>query len=65
VIISCTGGIMRSEDEASFLNAGSDAVWGKPFPSHMDGSMQTEIARLIRPRARGCPTPSKYGCKRG
>ena len=54
-IVSCTGfaGFTTEsgtgEDLASkpFFDAGSDAVWGKPIPSHIDGSMQREIVRIL------------------
>ena len=51
LIVSCTGCVGEASDDAvnkKFFSAGSDAVWGKPVPSHVDGSMQREIARLLR-----------------
>ena len=52
VIVSCTGlidsGPSSGDDtKRPFLQAGSDEVWGKPIPSHTDGSMQRELAALF------------------
>jgi CheY-like chemotaxis protein len=47
VIVSCSG-YASNDNEATFKQAGSDAVWGKPLPSHVDGSMQREVANLLR-----------------
>eukprot|EP00965_Chrysotila_dentata_P087940 2903336-Pleurochrysis_carterae.AAC.2 len=40
VIISCTGGLGGTSSEEEILACGADAVWGKPFPSWVDGTMQ-------------------------
>ena len=50
VIVGCTGNAdSRGHRETARL-AGQDAVWGKPFPSFTDGSMQREVARLLNSR---------------
>ena len=45
-IVSCTGNSV-GESCAHLLEAGADAVWGKPFPNVQDGSMQRRVARLL------------------
>ena len=42
VIVSCTGntGLVNAE-------RGADAVWSKPMPSFIDGTMQRSIAALL------------------
>ena len=54
VIVSCTGYAAEAsvatdhhEQHSRFFEAGCDAVWGKPLPSHVDGSMQKELARIL------------------
>lgn len=48
VIILCTG---NSESIAEKLPGGLvDAVWGKPFPSWRDGSMQMQLYELLKKR---------------
>ena len=57
IIVSCTGyaGDTSSADgedpespHAKFIDAGCDAVWGKPLPSHVNGLMQRQLARLLQ-----------------
>jgi len=54
VIVCCTGYAGDGSDpesqhvNARFIDAGCDAVWGKPLPSHVDGSMQRELAGLLQ-----------------
>jgi len=52
VIISCTGALGGSTSEEEILASGADAVWGKPFPSWSDGTMQGELAGLLHDRRR-------------
>uniref|UniRef100_A0A7S4BN71 non-specific serine/threonine protein kinase n=2 Tax=Chrysotila carterae TaxID=13221 RepID=A0A7S4BN71_CHRCT len=47
VVISCTGNANLEEQKRALILAGCDAVWGKPFPDFVDGSMQTEVGRLL------------------
>jgi CheY-like chemotaxis protein len=48
-IISCSGN--SNEDDADlssvFLAAGADAVWAKPIPSFIDGTMQRRLAAVL------------------
>ena len=47
-IVLCTG--CHIEDQRwkdRLADAGVDAVWTKPLPSHLDGSLQSKIAAII------------------
>jgi len=48
VVISCTGNAKLSEQKRALVAAGADTVWGKPFPDFIDGTMQSEVMRLVR-----------------
>ena len=51
VIISCTGNASGQIGDAFSLLAtqdGANAVWSKPFPSHVNGTMQRELNLLLR-----------------
>ena len=59
VIVACTGYAELAAGDGGgagsvndfFVGAGCNAVWGKPIPSHIDGSMQREIRRLLSHRS--------------
>jgi CheY-like chemotaxis protein len=36
-----------SADNATFVASGADDVWGKPYPSFMDGSMQQRLQAVL------------------
>ena len=50
VIISCTGQGEYAGADTFFLNAGADAVWGKPQPNAADGTMQKALALELMKR---------------
>lgn len=53
VIISCTAdAALQQQAKDGALPSGVDAVWSKPAPSAANGSMQQQVAALLR-RARG------------
>jgi CheY-like chemotaxis protein len=46
-IVSCTGNCTE-DDALQMRQAGADAVWGKPFPSFMDGTMQKCLSEVLQ-----------------
>jgi len=45
VIISCTGN--HDSKMVEVLGNSVDAVWGKPYPDHRDGTMQAQLVTLL------------------
>ena len=48
-------GLSITEEADGLRQCGADEVWGKPFPSLADGSMQRRLAALFERAGRATP----------
>ena len=52
VLLSCTATGDSEKEVERIRVAGADAVWSKPFPDFVDGSLQRGLLELLRARGK-------------
>jgi len=59
IIITCSGSINIGDATATFMEAGADAVWSKPYPSGDDKTLQNDLEALFSRRWREAASRAK------